>query len=219
MFKHFTSEKESPRKAVAQGSAARAEAPATALGPAGRTPREGRRPGSSASPLCLTRLPAGPQGVGDAGTEPLSTRTRSGAHFTVSSGNRCSSPSFSSLFCTDQGHRPKGRGSRDPQWGGAAPTPVPSQLLLTPLRPPHPPSWFQLAHRSGVAGVRTQRERLRAARRRWSCRSLNATPTSLSHLKAVHHSGKGTSVRDLEILCFKTNLGSSLRARVMLQMA
>lgn len=110
--------------------------------------------------------------------------------------------------------RPEGRGSWDPRRGGAAPAPaLPGSR--PPLRSPRPPSWFQLAHRSvaGVTGLRTQPERLRAARRRWSCRR------SLSHLKAAYRSGKGTAVRDLQILCFKTNLGSSLRARVMLPTA
>ena len=56
----------------------------------------------------------------------------------VSSGNRCFSHLSAVRSAPTKGTHPKGRGSRDPRWGGAAPTPAPSRAP-DPAPPPTPP--------------------------------------------------------------------------------
>ena len=165
----------SPRKVVAQGSAAREEQrlrpqPWARLGgqPMLRTVRGGG--GLEGGLLCLTRPPSGPQGKRRRGdtTAQHTHLVRSPLHGLQQQplpfpGCRRFVPQVRST------HRPRApvqRGVAPGTLGGAGQpaTPAPSRGSGPP-----PPPWFQFAHRlvSEVTGLRTQPERLRAARRRW----------------------------------------------------
>ena len=168
----------SPRKAVAQGSAAREEQrlrpqPWARRGgqPMLRTVRGGgglEAAGSSLSDQAALRAPreAATRGHNRSAHAPGQEPTSRPPAATAALSRLSVVRSTGSFHTPTKGTRPEGRGSRDPRRGGAGQpaTPAPSRGSGPP-----PPPWFQFAHRlvSEVTGLRTQPERLRAARRSW----------------------------------------------------